>query len=273
MISRSGLSPLLVPLDTAGPMARTVRDMATLLDALVGYDPKDAYTAINKAARHSGSYTQHLRGVESLKGARFGALHATAQMAACGGVCSRSASPHRGLPPVARHVQGGFRGRERPRLRAGEQGGARGPRGDESGGRGGGGAEPARHAADDRRHLALPLPLALRRRHLSEEPPRAAILVAQGHLRHRALPQEPRPHQAARHRRARQVRTDTCRSLPPHGPWLRATPDGRLRRGAGPRTTPSTWPSSRWAPSSSAGSSALWRSTTSTGSATPHCAS
>jgi amidase len=80
MISRSGLSPLLVPLDTAGPMARTVRDMATLLDALVGYDPKDAYTAINKAARHSGSYTQHLRGVESLKGARFGALHATADL-------------------------------------------------------------------------------------------------------------------------------------------------------------------------------------------------
>ncbi|MBX6342191.1 MAG: amidase, partial [Thermomicrobiaceae bacterium] len=38
LISRTGLSPLVEFQDTAGPMARTVRDAAILLDALVGYD-------------------------------------------------------------------------------------------------------------------------------------------------------------------------------------------------------------------------------------------
>lgn len=44
MISRTGLSPLLVPQDTAGPMCRTVRDAALMFDAMVGFDPKDQYT-------------------------------------------------------------------------------------------------------------------------------------------------------------------------------------------------------------------------------------
>jgi len=39
LISRNGLSPLVVFQDTAGPMTRTVKDAAILLDALVGYDP------------------------------------------------------------------------------------------------------------------------------------------------------------------------------------------------------------------------------------------
>ncbi len=73
MISRSGLSPLVVPLDTAGPMGRTVRDIATVLDVLVGYDPKDPYTAITKIAQHTGSYTAHLDET-ALKGARFGTI-------------------------------------------------------------------------------------------------------------------------------------------------------------------------------------------------------
>ena len=73
MISRNGLSPLLVPLDTAGPMGRSVRDIATVLDVLVGYDPKDPYTSINKIAGHTGSYTQYLE-EGALDGARFGAI-------------------------------------------------------------------------------------------------------------------------------------------------------------------------------------------------------
>ena len=39
LISRNGLSPLVVFQDTAGPMGRTVKDTAILLDAIVGYDP------------------------------------------------------------------------------------------------------------------------------------------------------------------------------------------------------------------------------------------
>jgi len=44
LITRTGMSPLVVFQDTAGPMARTVKDAAILLDALVGYDPEDEYT-------------------------------------------------------------------------------------------------------------------------------------------------------------------------------------------------------------------------------------
>lgn len=74
MISRNGLSPLLVPLDTAGPMTRTIKDLATVLDVLVGYDPLDPYTAINKISKRKGSYTEFLEGPGAMKGARFGII-------------------------------------------------------------------------------------------------------------------------------------------------------------------------------------------------------
>ena len=41
LISRKGLSPLVVFQDTAGPMGRNVKDTAIVLDAIVGYDPLD----------------------------------------------------------------------------------------------------------------------------------------------------------------------------------------------------------------------------------------
>src|SRR6195952_6030295 len=44
MVTRSGFSPLVKTQDTPGPMARTVRDAALMLDVLVGYDSKDPYT-------------------------------------------------------------------------------------------------------------------------------------------------------------------------------------------------------------------------------------
>jgi len=73
LISRSGLSPLVVFQDTAGPMGRSVTDTAILLDALVGYDPKDPYTTAFVIADHKGSYSQNLD-PEGLKGARIGVL-------------------------------------------------------------------------------------------------------------------------------------------------------------------------------------------------------
>ena len=73
LISRSGMSPLVVFQDTAGPMTRTVTDAAVLLDALAGYDPKDPYTAAYAIAGHTGSYTRHLDR-DGLKGARIGVL-------------------------------------------------------------------------------------------------------------------------------------------------------------------------------------------------------
>ena len=44
LISRNGFSPLVHFQDTAGPIGRTVGDIATLLDAIVGYDPTDPFT-------------------------------------------------------------------------------------------------------------------------------------------------------------------------------------------------------------------------------------
>jgi Asp-tRNA(Asn)/Glu-tRNA(Gln) amidotransferase A subunit family amidase len=73
LISRSGMSPLVVFQDTAGPMARTVKDAALLLDAMVGYDEKDEYTTAAVIAGHEGSYADAMD-EGSLNGARIGVL-------------------------------------------------------------------------------------------------------------------------------------------------------------------------------------------------------
>jgi amidase len=45
LVSRAGIIPIAASLDTAGPMARTVRDAAIVLQALAGRDERDAATA------------------------------------------------------------------------------------------------------------------------------------------------------------------------------------------------------------------------------------
>src|SRR5438128_7370747 len=55
-----------------GPMARTVRDLAKLLDGMVGYDPEDPVTALG-AGKVEGSYTKYLD-QGALSGARIGIL-------------------------------------------------------------------------------------------------------------------------------------------------------------------------------------------------------
>jgi amidase len=70
LVSRSGVIPISHSQDTAGPMARTVRDAALLLGALAGVDRDDPATVANdrKAAT---DYTQFLD-AGGLKGARIG---------------------------------------------------------------------------------------------------------------------------------------------------------------------------------------------------------
>ena len=73
MISRTGMSPLVVPQDTAGPMTRTVIDTAKLLDVLVGYDPTDSFTTVVRHHRHTGSFAQAIQDA-TVEGKRIGVL-------------------------------------------------------------------------------------------------------------------------------------------------------------------------------------------------------
>jgi amidase len=70
LLSRTGVIPISPTQDTAGPMARTVRDAAILLGALAGSDPLDKATA---AANENGAkdYTSSLN-EKGLQGARIG---------------------------------------------------------------------------------------------------------------------------------------------------------------------------------------------------------
>ena len=70
LVSRSGIVPISHSQDTAGPMARTVRDAAILLSALTGVDPRDNATAAS-AGKTQKDYTQFLQ-ASGLRGARIG---------------------------------------------------------------------------------------------------------------------------------------------------------------------------------------------------------
>lgn len=76
LVSRNGLSPLVKLQDTPGPMTRTVRDAALMLDILVGFDPKDSYTtaALIAGPPKGGSYAETLSEA-TLSKARIGVLN------------------------------------------------------------------------------------------------------------------------------------------------------------------------------------------------------
>ncbi|MEM7444341.1 MAG: amidase [Pseudomonadota bacterium] len=68
LVSRSGIVPIAWSQDTAGPMARTVSDVASVLNALVGPDPSDPVT---RDQTDAVDYRTYLR-EDGLKGARIG---------------------------------------------------------------------------------------------------------------------------------------------------------------------------------------------------------
>src|SRR5262245_48453949 len=70
--SRTGVMPMSDTQDSAGPMARSVTDLAVMLDATVGTDPADAITTESNG-RIPTSYRDGLAGA-TLKGARIGVL-------------------------------------------------------------------------------------------------------------------------------------------------------------------------------------------------------
>lgn len=70
LVSRTGIIPIAHSQDTAGPMARTVRDAAIILNALAGIDPRDPATMASRS-RPRIDYTRSLD-PNGLRGARIG---------------------------------------------------------------------------------------------------------------------------------------------------------------------------------------------------------
>ena len=72
LASRTGIVPLSSTQDIGGPLARSIADLAVLLDATVGADPADASTAVS-AGHVPTSYRSALK-PDALKGARIGVV-------------------------------------------------------------------------------------------------------------------------------------------------------------------------------------------------------
>ena len=70
LVSRSGIIPISHTQDTAGPMARTVRDAAILLAAMTGIDTRDSASQASAGRSHT-DYTRFLD-AQGLQGARLG---------------------------------------------------------------------------------------------------------------------------------------------------------------------------------------------------------
>jgi amidase len=71
--SREGIIPFGHTQDTGGPMAKSVTDVATVLDATVGYDPVDEVT-VTGSGKIPATYTSALK-ADALKGARIGVVN------------------------------------------------------------------------------------------------------------------------------------------------------------------------------------------------------
>ena len=59
LTSRDGVIPLIADRDIAGPIARSVEDVAILFNVLAGYDPADPYTEAGRGKRED-DYTEFL---------------------------------------------------------------------------------------------------------------------------------------------------------------------------------------------------------------------
>jgi amidase len=70
LVSREGIIPLALSLDTGGPMARSVSDIAVALGQMTGVDPNDDATKKSQG-KFEKDYTKYLK-ADGLKGARIG---------------------------------------------------------------------------------------------------------------------------------------------------------------------------------------------------------
>jgi amidase len=72
LFSRDGIIPLALTQDVGGPLARSVEDIAIVLDLTAGFDPNDPVTAVS--ALHTPKTYTHFLKTGHLRGARFGLL-------------------------------------------------------------------------------------------------------------------------------------------------------------------------------------------------------
>ncbi|RPI50272.1 MAG: amidase, partial [Acidobacteria bacterium] len=75
LVSRRGIIPISISQDTAGPMGRSVSDVALLMSALAGVDDQDPAAAA-ATGRVAADYTAFLK-PDALAGKRFGVLRQT----------------------------------------------------------------------------------------------------------------------------------------------------------------------------------------------------
>jgi len=91
LTSRAGVMPLNLLADIAGPMGRTVEDVATVFQVIVGEDPDDPATAAARG-RPRVDYRQALRR-DGLRGARIGVLRQAYERSTAGPVAPGQAAP------------------------------------------------------------------------------------------------------------------------------------------------------------------------------------
>lgn len=73
LVSRDGVIPISFTQDRIGAYARTLKDAATLLQAIAGYDPNDPVTAASRGRMPRESYSEFLS-AKGLAGARLGVV-------------------------------------------------------------------------------------------------------------------------------------------------------------------------------------------------------
>ena len=72
LVSRSGIIPLYMRNDVAGPMCRTVEDATRVLETIAGYDTQDILTKYGKG-KTENDYQQYLK-INGLQGSKIGVL-------------------------------------------------------------------------------------------------------------------------------------------------------------------------------------------------------
>lgn len=63
-VSAHGIAPLSLSMDTVGPLARGVRDLALMLNAVAGYDPKDHFSADAAVPDFTAKLGKDVRGMK-----------------------------------------------------------------------------------------------------------------------------------------------------------------------------------------------------------------